>query len=231
MQRPFANSGGHPVPVTLREYNTCHNPDDGRFCSTPGARSTTRVGITSSRSGKTPREVFRQMREFEGRLKALPGVTDISVRPGVGQWDGGWEPSWVVSYTGNGAARRLMAEVGKAYDQDAVLLMKPCRGPDCDSLADLTFARPVNKATMDALGPVMTEAGLGGWTWAREGGKTVLRTAAVPQWGTPRDAHLAAVRRLRGLLASRGFLTRQRLTSIKTEAIGREDYDAVIGGR
>lgn len=231
MRAPIADSGGRPLAI-FREFNTCHNPPGpggGRFCSTKG-EAPTAVGITSARPGKAPGDVSRQRREFTAALSALPGVSHVRVQPGIGQWDGGWEPSWVVSYYGNGAARRLLAQTAKAYDQDAVLVLKPCRGRDCDPVVDLTTTAKVSKRAMDALAPVLTAAGLGGWTWFRRDGVTHLRMASVPAWGGETQAHLNATRRVRRLLRAAGIRTKMRVRTVKAEAIGRERYDEVVRG-
>lgn len=217
-------SGGRPVASPLREFNGCHDPHDGRFCGD------TIVGITSARKGKGNRAVFRQMHDMEAALTRLPGVTDVSVAHGVGAWQGGSEPTWIVRYSGNGEATKLFARLGKLHDQDAVLLLKPCAGADCSPVADLHFARPLGKAAMEALAPVLTAAGFGGWTWGKEGGQTLLRLASVPQWGGDAERHLAAVRQLMRDLDAVGLHHALTVRQARPMVLDRSNYDTVIRG-
>lgn len=228
------SNGEDSQPV--REYNTCHTPagsaEGGQFCST---RPVTRVGITSARPKGEPdykdsRTVFRDMHVFRAQLAALPGVTKVSVTPGLGAWQTGAEATWIVAYQGNGAARRLLAVAGKGFNQDAVLLMHGCKGADCDPAVEFTFDTPVGKGAMQDLNNLLGAEGLGGWTWGKRAGKTVLRMVSVPAWGGQRDLHLSITSRLSKILSTTGGLKhRSRVKMVRTEVFEKGGYDAVIG--
>lgn len=225
----FPNSNGEDASLT--EFNANHEPAGspvgGRFAR---SRDTMRVGITSAVDGQAP-GVFAHMREFEKDLRRVPGVAAVSVRKGVGAWEGREEPSWIVSYVGNGEARRLLARTAVRYDQEAVLLMGRCKGVNCDPAVDLRFDRPVTRGQMRAIGGVLSAAGLGGWTWGRVGKKTVLRAVSVPAWGGKAAAHVKSMARVSAELSKRGFTHKSRTKLVKTEVIDRSNYGAVIEGR
>lgn len=209
----------------LREFNRCHTPAGsgrgGQFCG-----DTTMVGITSARPGRSNAEVFRTMREFEARLKAT-GVANVRVQPGVGAWEGGAEGSWVVSYRGNGAATRLIAQTAKAFTQDAVLMMKGCRGRKCDPAVEMRFDRAVTPTQRLAVQQTLVAHGLGGWTWFKSGGKTVLRMVAVPAWGGSRRKHLIATRKISAVLSRKGFGHRTAVKGVTATVLDASTYDTV----
>lgn len=219
--------------IPLHEFNPCHLPggtaEGGQFCSDKGARPFhgTAVGITSARPGRSNREVFSTMREFEGQLKALPGVKEAKVRAGLGAWEGGSEPTWVVSYKGNGAAKRLIAQTAKRFDQDGVLMIRGCK-TDCDPMAEFTFDKGVSKAQRDAIHELLISHGLGGWTWFKSGkGKTTLRAVSVPAWGGDATKHAVETRVISRALQRLGYGHRFKIASVKTEIMDRSSYDTV----
>jgi|OpeIllAssembly_1097287.scaffolds.fasta_scaffold00231_7 hypothetical protein len=224
----------------LKEFNQCHEPGGrptgGRFCS----REVTRVGITTARTPGDPlhrpnRTVAEQMRTLEGNLKRLPGVRGVEVKPALGQWDGGSEFSFAVSYIGNGQARRMLAELGRAWNQDAVLLLRaPKKGETPDAAFEFIFERAVEMDERRGLAGVMGKMGFGGWTWYKRNGKTVLRLVSVPQWGGDNEKHRRASMRLGGVLSRAGHGYRVRELKIKAEVMersGANSYDAVLGRR
>lgn len=211
----------------LREFNACHDPQSGRFTfkGQGDCEGGTGVGITSARPGKAPRQVFNQMRDFEGRLRGISSVTNVRVAPGLGAWEGGSEPTWVVSYRGNGEARKLLAETGAKYDQDAVLIMKRnCSGPACDPAVDFSFEGGVSLSAREAIHKILGSVGLGGWTWAKVGGKTTLRMVSVPDWGGDTVKHLEAVKAASEAIAKAGWRHRSKTRWVKTEVLTRENY-------
>ena len=223
--------------VPIHEYNPCHtpagSPEGGQFCT-----DTTRVGITSARPGQTT-GIYGHMHLFEAELKKIPGVSNVSVKPGRGAWKGGpdqdlgSEPSWIVSYVGNGEARRLLAATGVKYTQDAVLVMGRCKGPKsaCDPAVDLIFDKPVGQPQQDVIGRLLGAAGFGGWTWARVGQKTVLRVVSVPQWGGQTGRHIQTMGKVAKDLQARGFTHLQRIKWVKTEVLDDSNYAEVITGK
>lgn len=234
MHKPTPDSWGSRV----REFNSCHQPAGssvgGQFCGT------TRVGITTARAPGDPLHrpnitVAEQMRNLEGNLKRLPGVRGVEVKPALGQWDGGAEFSFAVSYIGNGQARKLLAEVGKAWNQDAVLVLRtPKRGETADPAFEFLFDRAVEMDERRDLAPLMAKMGFGGWTWYKRNGKTVLRLACVPQWGGEAQKHRMASMKLGSVFSRAGHAFRVRELKVKAEVMEREganSYDAVLGRR
>lgn len=237
--------------VPLYEYNHCHSPEDGKFCSTGGVkatrgimRQTTRVGITSQRPEGAPghksnRDVFQKdMEGFRQQLSALPGVSGVSVKPGVGAWQGGSEPTWVVAYRGNGEATKLLAKTGKQFEQDAVLVMRGCRGKDCSPAVELVFEKGISGTVRDAihgvLGSYKRADGsqiIGGWTWLKRNGKTVLRMVAVPQLGGEATEHVNTTREISTQLAALGLTHGYRQKPVRIEVMEREGdhaYDTYL---
>lgn len=216
----------------IHEFNACHEPagstTGGRFC---GDVQTMRVGITSARPGKGATEVYAQMGGFERDLKQIKGVSNVSVQPGTGAWQGGSEPSWVVSYVGNGEARRLLAKTASQYDQDAVLLMGRCVGPKtaCDPVVDLRFDNTLSVGQIEKINTVLGTAGFSGWTWGKVGGKPVLRMVSVPAWGGNTAQHVKATNKLAASLQQRGYTNKTRIKWVKTEVLDRENYATVLG--
>lgn len=216
----------------LREFNQCHDPATGRFCST------TFAGLTSARTdvpSRTGRVVLGDnLNQFRTQLQSLPGVSNVSVQRARGAWKGGREPSWLVSYSGNGAARRLLAQTGKQYNQDAVLMYTACKSGNCTPITDWQFSRvPVKVRTVieHALG----ELGFGGWTWVKRGGSVTLRIAHIPQWPTDKIKTTADYLTATGLLgkALTKILTPVRETrrSVAVHLLTGDTYDQEIAGR
>jgi hypothetical protein len=229
----------------LHEFNACHEPagqpTGGQFCA-----DTVKVGITSARPKGDPdyranKQVFADMRAFESRLKALPGVRAVSVKPGLGAWEGGNEATWAVSYRGNGEATKLLAETGKRYQQDAVLLLKGCTGPGCDAAVELVFDRGVSANVRDAIHDVLTserspDGGLviGGWTWLKRNGRPVLRMVSVPDYGGDAARHTAATARISQTLQGLGLTHQTNRQGVRVTLMQREGphaYDTYLAGR
>lgn len=232
---PIPHSGGEdntPYSYTqgagiIKENNYCHL-SDGRLapkgqgqCSS-GSASDTLVGITSARPGKPSKEVFAQMRGFERDLKAIPTVSSVRVQPGLGAWEGGSEPTWVVSYRGNGEARRLLAKTGRQYNQDAVLVLSGTHGTSGSPMVEFAFEGAVRMNTRKAIHKVLVGAGLGGWTWMKSSGKTVLRAVCVPQWGGVEMAHMKASKQVSDTLGRLGLKHTTRVRRVRVEILERE---------
>lgn len=225
----------------LVEFNPCHGPNDGRFCSD----ATTRVGLTSYQTGKgrddpkyrsVNKVLGADMREFATKLQAIPSVTNVTVQNGTGAFKAGWEPTWIIGYKGNGEARRLVAATAKQYDQQAVLFMHRVRrseqdaDPQGDPAVELHFRGEVNHPERKRISDVLRDAGLGGWTWGKRGGSTVLRAVSVPDWDSTTDDHLQKMRAVSATLRTKGYKHKARVKHVETEVIGPGDYDRVIGG-
>lgn len=217
----------------LVEFNPCHGPDDGRFCST----GVTRVGITSYRAIDKPdhrpvgETVGPDFERFATALRAIPTISHVSVKRGTGAWKGAWEPTWIVGYRGNGEARRLLAETAKRYNQDSVLLMhRSARAKD--PAVELQFSQKVSHAERDAINELLAAEKIGAWTWGRRGINTVLRSVAVPDWGGKADKHLLAMGRVSRAIDDLGYAHQRRVKHVETETWNRDDgdYDRAIGG-
>jgi hypothetical protein len=197
----------------------------------------TRVAITSQRPEGDPghqanKEVFQHMHEFQSRLEALPGVTRVSVKPGVGGWDGGSESMWQVFYRGNGAARRLVAQTAKTFNQDAVLVLKKCTGSNCQPAVELSFAGGVSPVVREKVHAVLVKNGIQGWTWMKRGGKTLLRMVSVPQWGGVAEKHQKATAAVSQKLREDGLENHRSVHKVAVSVMEREgdnSYDRIIG--
>jgi hypothetical protein len=234
-----------------RESNDCHNPGGsrigGRFCASPGgapgspqhlaaiqrpkAYQPTVVGITSYTPGRSNREVFSEMPDLEARLHAIPTVINVKVVPALGAYKGNTEPSWSVYYEGNGAARKLMARMGKKYGQESVFIFKA--GGD-QPLHDVVFDRPVGGRFIKAMNRLLGQTGFGGWTWFKLGGKSVLRMGFVPEWPTERIKSPSDFRRLAdrvsSLLEKHGRTHQMQKRAVSVEVLDKTNYGTVVSG-
>jgi hypothetical protein len=194
----------------------------------------TEVGITSAKPGKPSRQVFNEMRKFEDRLKKLRTVRNPSVKPGLGGWEGGREPTWIVSYEGNGQAIREIAKTAKKFDQDAVLFMREASGRGGSPIVTWRFTDPVTPEERDAVENLLIEMGIGGWTWFRTpDGHSSLKAVAIPQWGGDPQKHLSSSRRLRQLFQSINMPHEYEEGRVEVDILQREGenaYDEILGG-
>lgn len=194
---------------------------------------TTHAGITSYRSNEnTPiRQVLNDGYAFGKQLASLPGVSNVSVKPGWGGWNGGREPSWGISYRGNGEALRLLAITGKKFNQDSVLVIKPSGHPaGQESMAfDMTFPKRLNETLRASVEKHLVSNGLGGWSWGKKGKGTILRAIAVPQWGGDVGVHQTAFQKLQLDLADLKPRTSSRKVSVMVmNNEGDNNYDSFI---
>ena len=191
------------------------------------------VGITSQRPEDDPghqtnREVFTAMRVFASRLAAIPTVKNAVVKPGLGAWGGGGEATWVTSYDGNGEALKLVRDMARQYNQDGVLMIQPGQGNT--PVHEMTFERPLRQRQMDQIGDAMAQRGLGGWSWFKSGGKTMLRAAFVQEWATEDvptpEAFANAMRGVNRAIANAPNMRhRSRVVRAKVVPLSREhDY-------
>jgi hypothetical protein len=171
--------------------------------------------------------VFERMNQFAGNLRTISGVENVTVQPGLGAWKGGSEPTWVVSYKGNGEATKLLARTAKEYNQDAVLIVKGSDGAGASVADELVFDRGVSGKTRELVHETLAKEGLGGWTWFKRGGKAVLRAVAVPQWGGDPTAHRDAIKRVSDGLARIGLKHEVKEKSVSVTVLERDrgDYD------
>lgn len=218
--------GDHPGTGTGQEAHA------GAGAGGEGSDRKTRVGITSARPGRPSEQVYADMRDFEGRLRQIESVAGVSVKPGVGGWEGGEEPTWVVEYEGNGEALRLLAETGKQFNQDAVLIMTPPGDEGGQPVIDWHFGEAISEGERDAIQDLLVDSGIGGWTWYRDtGGQSVLRAVAVPQWGGSAGAHLKAADLVSDLFSQAGLTYSRSDGSVGIEVMEREgefSYDRVL---
>lgn len=218
--------GSHPGTGTDQDVH------GGTGAGGSGSQRKTQVGITSARPGRPSEQVYSDMRDFEGRLRQIESISGVSVTPGIGGWEGGEEPTWVVEYEGNGQALRLLAETAKEFNQDAVLIMKAPADGGGQPVIDWHFGDAISEAERDGIQDVLVEAGIGGWTWYRDrSGQSVLRAVAVPQWGGSAGKHLAAADLVSELFAQAGLTYRRNDGTVGIEIMEREgefSYDRVL---
>jgi len=198
----------------------------------------TRVAITSQRPADDPghqtnREVFEHMRVFAGRLAAIPGVTNVSVKPGVGGWDGGAESMWQVFYRGNGEATRLVAMTAKHFNQDAVLILKKCQGgADCQPATELHFSKGIGGKVRVGVEKVLVEHKIKGWTWMKRDGRTILRMVAIPEEGDDPVTHQQTTAVISQQLRDKGLMNKRHVQKVAVSMMRREgpnSYDRILG--
>lgn len=188
----------------------------------------TRVAMTSQRAEGDPghmsnKEVFQHMREFHKQLEALPGVSRVSVKPGVGGWEGGSESMWQIYYRGNGEATKLVASTAKRFNQDAVLLLKSCHaGETCQPSSELSFDGRMTPSMRESIHATMVANGVKGWTWMKRQGQTILRMVAVPQWGDDPDVHQQATATISQQLRDHGMPNKRRVHKVAVSIMERE---------
>ena len=202
-----------------------------------GMFATTRVGITSFRPNEgdggdfTNRTTFERMNEYRDRLEEIEGVTGVQVRPAVGAWEGAWEPSWAVSYRGNGEARRLAAEFGQLYNQDAVLMMQESNRKDRNGVTiRVTFDGAVSSAERATI----AEAGAkafgedGGWTWSKREGNTQLTMTSVESFNVSIPQHRTMVNELlTDLRVTTQLEFEEEEYDVKVEILNADNYAAI----
>ncbi len=147
-------------------------------------RGGTNVGITSARPGVNPADKTQaNLDELTAALSKTP-VKNLKTAWGVGGYEGTREPTFVVSYDGNGKARAVIAAYGKKWVQDSVLEFKFGKeGPDTAPFMKTVFANPPRGKAILAVERKLRDSGFGGWTWEEgAGGLRTLILAHVPQW-------------------------------------------------
>jgi hypothetical protein len=160
---------------------------------TCAAGGKTRVGVTSARKGKENKQVFDEMRSFASELNKITSISNVSVTPGVGGWEGEREATWVVSYEGNGKAMRLIARTAKMHGQDAVIFAR--EGGE-EPISSFAFSDRVTPNERDEVENLLVEAKVG-WTWLRlPGGKPTLMIMNVPQYGGEAEVHRKTMSKL-----------------------------------
>lgn len=197
--------------------------------SQPGfthAEGSTKVGITSARKGVPAGKVFDDMREFAKELEAIEGLENVFVRPGLGGWDGGSEPTWIVEYHGNGKALELIRKTARNKNQDAVLVFEEAAEGEGSIISDFIIKERINPEERGRIRGALVDAGIGGWSWMRTNdGKRILRSAAIPQWGATDESHNESTQRLLDFFAQNDFDVEMINSFVKVTVLDREgDY-------
>jgi hypothetical protein len=203
----------------------------------PAGRGLTYVGITSARPEKTLSSViYGDMQSFGRELRSIKGVSNVKLGRGRGGWEGGGEKSWIVSYKGDGEARKLLARTGKKHNQDAVLVYEPAGpGKPGSPLFDLDLGTHLHADNRRQVEKLLPSLGIGGWTWFRDkGGNTVLRMVHVPQWSSSSAGQFQAqVAKVKSRL-SKAYKVTESHDSVAVDIMenntGPNGYDSVIGG-
>jgi hypothetical protein len=178
-------------------------------------------------------QVQAEMEDFRSRLNAIEGVSDVRAYVGRGAWKGGSEETWVVRFNGNGEAKRLIAETGARYGQDAVLIMEPPTPENTHPITELSFDRNLTGAERDGINQRMADLGFGGWTWgvARTERMPLLRVASVPDFGSDDAQHPGLMQALGTELSALGLNPRRDDFQVAVTTAGpggRVAYDEFI---
>ncbi|KKN47165.1 hypothetical protein LCGC14_0665610 [marine sediment metagenome] len=190
------------------------------------------VGLTSARPGREEEEtVLEDMLEFEALLKEIAGVSQVSVELGEGGWEGGSEPTWVISFDGDGDALSLIAKTAKKFNQDGVLIYEACKGAGCSPVVTWTFGGSISDKERDIVQNLMVARGIGGWTWYNDGNQKALRAVSVPQWGGDAKKHLSAADLITESFNTAGVSNSRKdfdATVTIMEKEGENSYDSYI---
>lgn len=177
--------------ATLKHYGPGDHPNGSPQSVHAGLVT---VGMTSfgfpqdqPHATHTVMQTHEAMQAFADQLRSLPGVDNVSVQIGQGGWRDlqtgviAWEPSWVVTYRGNGQALALLRSTGRHYDQQAILLIRPGKK---DFLTDIDFEKNIPGRERRDIEQALINLGVEGWTWHRtQEGHSALRMVNVSRWG------------------------------------------------
>jgi len=197
-----------PLRMIARDYPAPHcGPPPGERGSSPReacAAGTTQAGLTSARPGKEASQIFEDMRKFEGELKAIEGVGDVRITAGLGGWEGGREPTWIIQYKGDGQAAELIGKTAKIHGQDAAILFEEVpEGEEGSPITDFIIDQKIMPDLRDKIEEHAVYAGIMGWTWMRTpDGKRLLRSACIPDYGGTEENHNQSVTRMEEFLKS-----------------------------
>jgi len=190
------------------------------------------VGITSEQAGNpafTQKMILAAKDELTGNLAETP-IKGLSCEVGRGGWKGGHETTYVTSYTGNGEALRELAEFGKKYDQDGVLVQKYTSpsDPKAQPQNRVTIKGQLDNAEIESLERTVADAGFEGWTWYSKGGRTSLMLTCIPQWGGEKGAHLQSVQRLSKMFEAAGIEFELETHWVDVDLMTPDTYDKYI---
>lgn len=202
----------------------------GRPGKLGGSSSSTQVGITSARPDKPPEQVVSDKADFEKELKKTP-ARDIKVQLGRGGWEGGWEPTFITSYNGNGKTFDMLIKEAKKYDQDGILFMRKAKKGDADSNPVISFntGKRLNETEFSEVEKTLAANGFGGWTWHKsKGGISQLTLAAVPEYGADKVKFEEAAKQVQKSMKTVFPKNKEYVQYRKVHLIGRDQYDDLI---
>lgn len=177
------------------------------------------AGVTSYHVEK-PRDVKqidKDGRKLADDLKAIKSISEVRYNGvGEGGWEGGSEPTILLSYKGNGEGAKKIAEFAREFGQDGALLRKATteNAPNAQPDILITFDQPLDDTMRAAIEQVMVESvkkqydgeANVGWTWGREEDDRVsLDSQAVKQWGGDAEKHVAAFADLENALVAKAI--------------------------
>jgi hypothetical protein len=157
-------------------------------------------------------------------------ATNVSVEMGTGGWEGGEEPTHVTTFTDGPQAMSVLAKYAKTHNQDAAIVMKAARKGDPGAAPQqrLKFQRPLDAPAMRVVESQLVANGIGGWTWANDGGKSTLIVQTIPVWGGDAQNDLAAVQGLRAAMQGLGVQTSYNQAYTTIDILERGEYDEHI---
>lgn len=216
------STGGEFVPVGTASGATFAGDDP---------TSQMYVGITSSRPHrKNPKDVSGDRKDFAEAFRQA-GIRAFQSADGIGAWgdsnaEGGieHEPTWLVRYHGNGDAIGRIARMGRAWNQDAIIVAK--RTSENDPNASRRFVFKFDKLNPDTIRDVnkfAAQAGLGGWTW--DSSRKQFISMGIPMW-QPNDDHANAVYKLQNSIKAAGINPRLSWSWVNTLVMEREGENA-----
>ena len=225
--RPRATKEGRFVTIEGRPV-FIGGPGQGGGGSSAGGgdKPSFQIGITSARPGKPADQIQRDMEEFGAVMSETP-IENLSVQLGTGGWEGGEEPTFITSYDGNGEALSALAEYGKKWNQDGVLVMQRAESGG-EPQSRISFNTNLDQNHMAAIEQSMTSQGIGGWTWGHNDNGTMLMAVNITQWGGDATQHRQAIQSLLTDFAGAGMNVDFEELSVLVVAMDASNYDDFI---
>lgn len=168
------------------------------------------VSITSHRPGRTPQDAQVGLDAWKTTLETA-GISDASVQMSIGGWEGGREPTFFTRIT-EGELERILfaaAQFANATEQNTAFVLAfsgDREDPDAEPVHEIGFSGRLATSQMRFVERALTSVGIGGWTWSKREGRTLLQIAFIPEWSEhTRDGHYDRVAAVSAALSRAGI--------------------------
>jgi len=176
----------------------------------PGSRE---MGLSPQRKGQfTETEERSEIGRFFDDLRQIKGAEILSASIAQGGFKESpeaatsYEQSVDTVYTGNGEIEAATAENARRWNQWGTFIfsderLSSARGEESVATRFM-FDQPLSPTMRASVENTLAEHGTNGWAWKQRGGRDLLVSTALPQWGYGVDTHTASMRALAGRLSS-----------------------------